>query len=395
MSDKIIKDFTGRILKLLNKKKYKKIHPLHEPLILKDDLKDLKNCINRGEVSSIGKQRLLFEKSLKKLTGAKYVTLTSSGSTALHTVLSATKANNDCEILIPNLNYIASVNAVLTCKAIPHFIDTEKNSPGIDISKLEIYLNKIAKIKKNKCINIKTKKTIHSCIVLHPFGYPCDIERVKKLLKKWKILLIEDTAEALGSYYNSKHLGTFGHCSILSFNGNKIITTGGGGAILTSNRKFHKLVSHISTTAKIKHQYIFSHDQHGFNYRLPNLNCALGLTQVKKLGKILKSKKRLHNAYTDSFKNANYLKVYNSCSDRNKNYSNHWLNIAILNKKFEHLRNKIIENSMKNKVQVRPSWETMHSIKYLRGFPKMNLQNSISFNRRVICLPSSPDYFYK
>ena len=365
---------------------------MHEPLIEKLDLEPIKKSINTGFVSSVGIHLELFKKKIQALTNCKNIVLTSSGSTALHTILVALGVGRDHEILIPNFNYIASANSILMSGATPHFVDIEEKTLGIDVRKLDYYLKKNTFQKKNVCINKKTKKKIQFCIALHTYGYPCDIKNLKKILDKRKILLIEDAAEAIGSFIKKKHLGTFGFAGIYSFNGNKIITSGGGGAIVSYNKKFIQKCEKLSTTAKGKHKYLFFHDELGYNYRMPNINAALGYAQILKLKNILNSKRILNKKYKENFKDNEYLKIF---SGKNNSEYNNWLNIAILKKKYSKLRNLIILECIKNKLNVRPGWTLMHQITYLKKYPKMNLSNSISIFKRLICLPSSPHYFYK
>ena len=292
MSNKILLDFTKKLKSIL-KICPKNSHQLHEPLIENKDLVKIKESIKTGFVSTVGKHVDEFQSKLKKLTKSRYVILTNTGSSALHLVLSAIGINKNDEVLIPNFNYIASANSVLMCNGIPHFIDINEETLGIDTKKLKKYLNSNTISKKDGCFNKKTGKRIAACIVMHTYGYSSDIIEIKKILKNKKIIMLEDSAEAIGSFNKKKHLGTFGFAGILSFNGNKTITTGGGGAILTSNKKFFKLCKHLSTVAKAKHKFLFYHDKLGYNYRMPSLNAALGITQLNKLEKILESKKKI------------------------------------------------------------------------------------------------------
>lgn len=392
MSNNISNNLVSTIIKTLDFKCTKKAHHLHEPYIEKKDIKEIEKCINKGFVSSVGEQIIAFKNKLKKFTKSKYVVLTSSGSSALHIILKALGTNNTNEVLIPNFNYIASVNAVLMCNANPHFIDIEEKTLGVDVEKLDKYLKQNTYKNSKGCFNKRSKKKINSCIALHTYGYSCDIYKLKKVLNKYKIILIEDAAESIGSFNKKKHLGTIGYAGVISFNGNKTITTGGGGAILTANKKFSSFCSHLSTTAKVKHKYLFSHDQLGYNYRLPNINAALGVSQMNKIKKILISKKKLHIKYLQSFKNNKFAEIFN---DKKNCESNHWLNILILKEKYLNQKEKLIKNCIKKNIFVRPGWKLMHAHEYLKEFPRMNLSGSISLYKRLICMPSSPFYFIK
>ena len=389
---KISQEIIFNIKKTLNFNKILNNHQLHEPLIEKADLAPIKKSIDSGFVSSIGKHIELFKRKIQDLTKCKNIVLTSSGSTALHVTLEAMGINKNHEVLVPNFNYIASANSVLMSGASPHFVDIEEKTLGIDVKKLDKYLKINTFQKNNFCVNKKTKKKIQLCIALHTYGYPCDITNLKKILDKRNIVLIEDSAEAIGSFVNKKHLGTFGFAGIFSFNGNKIITSGGGGAIVSSNKKFIQKCEKLSTTAKAKHKYLFFHDELGYNYRMPNLNAALGYAQILKLKNILNSKRILNKKYKENFKDSKYLKIF---SGKNNFQYNNWLNVAILKNKYSKLRNQIILECIKNKLNVRPGWTLMHQIKYLKKYPKMNLSNSISLFNKLICLPSSPHYYLR
>lgn len=392
MSYSISKKIIFDLKKVFKSNKKNSIHQLHEPLIEKKDINIIKEAINAGHVASIGKHLDYFENSIKKITKSKNICLTSAGSTALHVCLKAMGVNEDHEVLIPNLNYIASANSILMCNATPHLIDIDEISLGIDVIKLDEYLKKNTYSTKTGCFNKKTKKKIKLCIALHPFGYACEIQKLKKVLLKRNIFLIEDAAEALGSYYKNKHLGTFGYAGILSFNGNKTLTTGGGGAIISSNKNFIKKCKHLTSTAKVNHQYLFIHDQLGYNYRMPNINAALGYSQILKLKKILVAKKKLNQKLCNVFKNNKFLKIH---KDNKYLESNNWLNIIILKKKYIKYKNSIIKNCIKENIYVRSVWNLMSQTKYLKSYPRMNLKNSENLYKRIICLPGSPSYFYK
>ena len=256
---------------------------LHEPNLSFKDLIEVKKSIKNNYVSTIGNVVKKFEKRLSTITKSKYVVATVSGSAALHTSVCALNIKKNEEILMPTLNYIASANAALLCNAIPHFIDIEKNTLGVDPVKLEKYLKKNAIIRNNTCYNKKTKRKIKAIIVLHTFGHPSKIDLIKKISKKYHLYLIEDAAEALGSKYKKKHLGTFGDIGILSFNGNKIITCGGGGAIITNSKLISKKALHLISNSKLNHKWKYDYDQLGFNYRMPGINAALGVSQLMRL----------------------------------------------------------------------------------------------------------------
>ena len=249
-----------------------KFIPLHEPKFLGNEKKYLKECIYSTFVSSVVKFVDKLEVKIAKYTGAKYVIATTNGTSALHLSLILAGVEQDNEVITQPLNFVASCNAISYCKANPIFIDVDKSTMGLSPEALESFLEKNTKIIDGKCINKKTKKIIKACVPMHSYGHPCRIDEIKKILKKNHIFLIEDAAESLGSFYKNKHTGTFGKLGVISFNGNKIITAGGGGCIVTNDKSLAVKAKHLSTTAKIPHLWDFNHDMIGYNYRMPNLN---------------------------------------------------------------------------------------------------------------------------
>ena len=360
---------------------------LHEPIIENDDLISIKKCLISGYVSYKSNLVDNFEKKLCQYTKSKYAIATSTGTSALHIsyLCQGVKAND--EILMPSINFIAAANAAIYCNAIPHFIDVEKNFPSIDSSKLEDYLKKNTFIKKKIFLNKKTGRTIRALVFLHPFGLAGNIIRIKRLCKKFNIKMIEDAAESVGSFYKRKHLGTFAEVGILSFNGNKLITTGGGGAILTSNKKIAKYARFLTTTAKNSKSLNFKFDELGYNYRMPGLNAAFGLSQLKKLNKIIRMKRKLFNVYKSKLQQFNELSIM---SERKNERSNYWLISIILDKKKNFLQKEIIDFFNLKKYYIRPIWMPLHKNKHLKNFPKMDLENTNLISKRIINLPSSP-----
>ncbi len=278
----------NKILKTIVKKKT----PLHEPYFDNQEIDILSSCIKSGYVSTVGKSVELFEKKISLLTNSKYCISLVNGTSAIHLGLLALGVKKNHEVLVPSLGFVAVPNAVSYCGAIPNFVDSEKKTLGVCPAKLKNYLKRKTKKKNNKLINIKTGREIKGLVSIHLFGYPNNILQLNKVCKEFGIFHLEDASEAIGSYYKNKHLGTFSEVGCLSFNGNKTITTGGGGAILTNSKKINDFVRHISTTAKIKHPWILSHDMIGYNYRMPNLNASLGIAQLSKLKKYLKQRKK-------------------------------------------------------------------------------------------------------
>lgn len=374
------------IHKLITSVIKKKSAELHEPHFNNLEINYLKEAIKKKSVSRKGNFVDRFSKKIKSLTKAKYVILTSTGTSALHLALLALNIKKNEEVLMPSLNYIASANATLYCGAIPHFVDVDEESLGIDPLKLKKYLDEKCLVKQKKCFNKKTKRLIKALICLHTFGYPAKILELKKICSKNHIKLIEDSAEALGSFSNKKHLGTFGDIGILSFNGNKIITTGSGGAILTNNNRLAKKIDHLSKIAKKKHPYKLDYDFLGYNYNMSNLNAALGLAQIEKINYFLKNKKELHERYYKKLKKINYLKIF---SDNKANKSNNWLITLILKKTNKTFLKKIFDYTNNQSISTRPVFKLLHKIRYLKKYPKMDLNKSIDLENRIITIPSS------
>ena len=373
-------------LTLKKKKLKKKYIPLHEPNINSLDEKEIIKGLKTGFVSTAGNDILKFEKILKKVTKSKFVISTINGTSALHVGLKILGVKRGDEVLIPSISFVAPANAVLYNQATPHFIDSELKHFGVDAEKLDQYLKKNTYIKNNLCINRKTKKIIRALIVVHVFGHPAQITKLVRIAKKYKIKVLEDAAEALGSLYKGKQVGTFGDIGILSFNGNKIITTGVGGAILTNNKNFANLSRHISCTSKIKHEWEFIHDDIGYNYRLANLNASLGISQIKKLKKYIIQKKKLFIKFNGLLKNSNEFYILNQPKNCRSNF---WLQTLIKKKPTLLRKNNILRKFHDKKILARPVWKPLHKLKYLNKYPKMNLNNSEILENMIINLPSS------
>lgn len=359
---------------------------LHEPYFLSDDKKSLLKCIDSSYVSTSGKETQNFEKDLKKFINCKYIVCTINGTSALHLSYIAIGIKKNDEILLPALNYVASANAALYVGAIPHFIDVKEKTLSIDVDKLENYLKKISIIKSNKCVNKKTNRTIKAIVPTHIFGHCSDIDRLKELCKKFKLKLIEDASEALGSFYKKKHLGTFGDIGVLSFNGNKIITAGGGGAIVTNNKKLAKKIYSLSNVSKIPHEYEFLYKEMGFNYRMPSLNASLGRSQLKKIKFFLEKKRKNFKFYSRIFNDSKFFEIF---GENIYSKSNFWLNALILKKPNKQLRNMILKKANLKGLKLRPIWRLLNRFKHLSSYPKMDLSNSQKLEISIINLPSS------
>lgn len=378
-----VKQFYLSLIEVLKKKD--KAFVLHEPSLNKSDKLSVSKCLDSKMVSTAGLFTKKFEIKLKKFTKSKYVVSVISGTSALHLSIISSGIKKNEEILIPSMTFVATGNSVLYNDSVPHFVDINENL-SIDFEKLSKYLEQISIIKDGKCYNKKTKRFIRAIIPMHTFGHICDIKKLKLIAKKFKLIIIEDAAEALGSFYKNKHAGTFGDVGILSFNGNKIITTGMGGAILTNNRKIFEKAKHLAATAKINSKWDYIHDEVGYNYRLPSLNASLGCSQLKKINYLLDNKRKLYKKYQKSFSKLNFLTLFREPLHSKSNY---WLQTVILNKGYENLLTPILDKCYSKNIYIRPSWKPLHTLKFFKKFPKMNLKNTESLFKRIINIPSS------
>ena len=380
----------NNIIKSIRKVVGKQKHNLHEPLFFGNEIKYLKETITTNLVSSVGPFVKKFEDQITKFTKSKYTISVVNGTEALHLSLVACGVKKNDEVLVPTITFVGTANAIVYSGATPHFVDSEFETLGIDPLKLEKYLEKIT-IKKGKFyFNKKTKRKIKAIIPVHVFGNICQIDKILKIAKKYNLLVIEDAAEALGSFFKNKHAGTFGLVGCFSFNGNKIMTTGGGGAIITNDKLLAKKIKHLSTTAKIDHRWEYIHDAVGYNFRMPNLNAALGSAQIENLNKFLRSKKKLFQRYCKEFSKVNEVILI-----KNPEFSksNNWLNTIFIKNSSIKKRNKVLSLAQKNQIFLRPVWKPLHTLKHLNNMPRMNLDVAIKIYKSCINLPSSASYF--
>jgi len=380
--EKIVKELL-RILSELNLERKKGIH---EPYFNKKESVYVQKSINSTYVSTVGDFIKKFENEIKKFTKSKYAVATVNGTSALHISMMTLGIGPNHEVLIPNLNYIGSSNATIYCGASPHFVDVDSKYLGIDTNKLRDYLKRNTFIKKNQTFNKKTFKKIIAIAPTHIFGQPSKMNEILDISKEFNLKIVEDAAESLGSFYKHKHTGTIGDVGILSFNGNKIITTGGGGMILTNNFKIYNQAKFLSQVSKKPHPWKYDYKGLGFNYRMPNLNAALGYAQIKKLKNLLKAKKKLYSKYESKLKNLREFYLLKELPDTK---CNNWLITIILKKKNKNLLNKILKTTNKNGFNTRPVWQLLSQVPHLKKYPKMDLSNSINLSKAIVCLPSS------
>ena len=360
---------------------------LHEPSFEGNEWLYLKECLDSTFVSSVGKFVDRFEDELQTYTGAKYAISVVNGTAALQIAFKLAGVQADDEVLVPALTFVATVNAVTYCNAIPHFIDSEEATLGIDTLKLRDYLQKNTSQNSGKCINNQTGRVIRALVPMHTFGHPSDIDGLLAIANDFNIVLVEDSAESLGSFYGGQHTGTFGILGTLSFNGNKTITTGGGGAILTNNEALARHAKHLTTTAKIPHAWEFRHDEVGHNYRMPNLNAALGCAQLEELPTKLASKRELLKRYQRAFAPVKGVSLF---SEPKNCQSNYWLQTLLLDKTESENRDLILESTNKTGIMTRPAWVLMNELEPFKGFPSMDLATAKSLSERIINIPSSP-----
>jgi aminotransferase in exopolysaccharide biosynthesis len=289
----------------------------------------------------------------------------------------------DDEVITQPLNFVATCNAISYCNAKPVFIDVERDTMGLSPSALKSFLENSTVIKNKKCINKKTMKIIKACVPMHSYGHPCRIDEIKEICNQYYIFLIEDAAESLGSFYKDKHTGTFGQLGVISFNGNKIITGGGGGCIITSDEVLAKKAKHLTTTAKTPHKWDFNHDMVGYNYRMPNLNAALLVAQLEKLNNFIINKRNLADKYETFFKGTGF----NFFKEIKNSKSNYWLNCILLKDKIQ--RDQFLEETNLNGIMTRPIWKLMNKLSMFKDVQCDDLKNSEWLDERVVNIPSS------
>lgn len=356
---------------------------LHEPKFIGNEKKYLSECIESSFVSSVGKFVDKFEKKIAKYTGAKYAVATSNGTSALHTSLILAGVDSNSEVITQPLTFVATCNAINYCNANPIFIDVDRDTMGLSANSLKSFLKENTKIIKNQCINKKTNKIIKACVPMHAYGHPCEIDKIKEICQEYYIFLIEDAAESLGSFYKNKHTGTFGKLGALSFNGNKIITAGGGGAIITNDKNLAHKAKHLTTTAKIPHKWDFNHDVVGYNYRMPNINAALAIAQLEKLDEFILNKRNLAKRYEKFFKSEDYIFF----KEPRNSKSNYWLNSIIFQNKKQ--RDQFLKETNKKGIMTRPIWKLMNKLDMFKDSECYNLKNSKWLEERVVNIPSS------
>ena len=359
---------------------------LHEPVFSGREWDYVKECLDSGYVSYVGRYVEAFEKDLARYTGARYAVAVMSGTAALHICLTLSGVGQGDEVLVPALTFVATANAICYCGAVPHFIDCSADSLGIDPKKLSAYLAAKTIQKDGLCRNKRTMRPIKAIVVMHTFGHPADLDPLLEICTSYGIALIEDAAESLGSYYKDRHTGNFGRLSAISFNGNKLVTTGGGGAILTNDEDLAKAAKHISTTAKLPHKWAYIHDQVGYNYRMPNINAALGCAQLEQIDRFIRNKRALAEKYREAFADIRGIAFFEEPIYARSNY---WLNACILDEENASMRDAILSQTHDAGLMTRPVWTLMNKLPMYQHCPHMDLCVAESLERRIINIPSS------
>jgi perosamine synthetase len=360
---------------------------LHEPEFAGNEWEYVKECIDTGWVSSVGSYVNRIEADLVTFTGVAHAIATANGTAALHICMLLAGVEPGDEVLLPTLTFIATANAVSYSGGVPHFVDSEERTLGVDADRLEAHLHEIAEIRDGHCVNRATGATIRALVVMHAFGHPADLDALAALCGRWKIVLVEDAAESLGSYYHGQHTGHVGRVAALSFNGNKVMTTGGGGAILTNDPEMASRAKHLTTTARVPHRWNFIHDEIGYNYRLPNLNAALGCAQLERVPGMIDRKRRLAGRYAAAFAEVagvRFLAEPENC------HSNYWLNTIVLDPENAGEHEAVLEVLNDSNYMSRPVWTLMHRLPMYADCPRADLSIAEGLAGRVINLPSSP-----
>lgn len=359
---------------------------LHEPSFAGNEWVYLKECLDSTFVSSVGKFVDRFEADLARLTGAKYTVAVVNGTAALHIALKLAGVESGDEVLIPALTFVATANAVTYCGAVPHFVDSETRTLGIDVQKLRTYLAEHGERRAGLCFNRETGRPIRAVVPMHTFGHPVDVDGLLAVAREFGLTVIEDAAESLGSYYRGRHTGTFGLMGTLSFNGNKTVTTGGGGAILTDDPDLARRAKHVTTTAKLPHAWEYRHDEIGYNYRLPNINAALGCAQLEQLPGMLAAKRALFERYRAAFESVRGVTLM---AEPDACRSNYWLHTLLLDPAQADQRDRVLRATNEAGFMTRPAWVLLHELTPFKSAPRMDLACAESLSRRIVNIPSS------
>lgn len=359
---------------------------LHEPRFGGQEWAYVKDCLDSTFVSSVGAYVDRFEADLARFTGAKHAVAVVNGTAALHVALLLAGVVPGDEVLIPALTFIATANAVRYCGATPHFVDSNMETLGLDPAALREWLKHCSEQRGGVCVNKQTGRPIRALLPMHTLGHPCDLAGLLAVAGEFGLALVEDAAESLGSLYQGRHTGTSGLVGTLSFNGNKTITTGGGGAILTNDTALARRAKHVTTTAKRPHSWAFEHDEVGYNYRMPNINAALGCAQLEQLPGFLQSKRRLYAKYLAAFATTPEISLVAEPAGCESNY---WLQAIMLSETVAGQRDEVLKATNGAGLMTRPVWTLLHRLTPYLDAPRAPLPVAESLERRLINIPSS------
>lgn len=358
--------------------------PLHAPLFIGNEKKYLNECIDTTFVSSVGKFVDRFEEEVAAYTGAKRAVVCVSGTNALHMAMMLVGVEREDEVLTQALTFIATCNAISYIGAHPVFIDVDMETLGLSPNAVKAWLEKNAELKNSICYNKRTGRRVKACVPMHTFGHPVKIDELIQICNEWHIELVEDAAESIGSLYKGKHTGTFGKVGAISFNGNKTITTGGGGMLLFQDEELGKLAKHLTTQAKVPHRWAFVHDHIGYNYRMPNINAALGCAQLENLERYVENKRETAKIYADFFKNVPDITFFTEPENCRSNY---WLNVVMLKDKAA--QQEFLEYTNDHGIMTRPVWELMNRLEMFKHCENDGLKNTEWLADRIVNIPSS------
>jgi len=360
------------------------IIPLHAPKFVGNEKKYLNECIDSTYVSSVGKFVDRFEGMMEDYTGAKKAVVCVNGTNALHLAMMLVGVEEDDEVITQALTFIATCNAISYIGAHPVFIDVDRDTMGLSPIAMSKWLNENAEVKGNICLNRKTGRRIKACVPMHTFGHPVHLDELVELCERYHIELVEDAAESLGSFYKGKHTGTFGKIGAISFNGNKTITTGGGGMLLFQDEELGRLAKYLTTQAKVPHKWEFVHDHIGYNYRMPNINAALGCAQMENLDSFLVNKRVIAEKYKDYFSQFVEIEFFNEPVNCKSNY---WLNVILM--KDIDAQREFLQYTNDNGIMTRPVWCLMNKLPMFSSCQTDSLINSMWFEERLVNIPSS------
>lgn len=360
---------------------------LHEPALNGNELAYVTECIQTGWVSSVGSFVDRFERDLADYVGARHAVVVSNGTSGLQVALMLAGVTSGDEVLVPTLSFVATANAVSHCGAHPHFVDSSYATLGLDVDALDAYLRETAQVRDGVCVNRRTGRRIAAVVPMHTFGHPVDMPALAELAQRFEIEVVEDAAESLGSYIGDRHTGRFGRCAMLSFNGNKVVTTGGGGAIVTDDSELAKRAKHLTTTAKLPHAWEYSHDEVAFNYRMPNLNAALGCAQLERLDAFLAAKRELTNRYQQAFADLQQVELF---TERAGTRANYWLQTLLLKPEHVGERDAVLRATNDAGQMTRPVWKLLHTLPMYAPCEAMPTPVADDLARRIINIPSGP-----